>query len=122
MTKRQRGRDWTRKTPLRGSLLRARSHTIRPILGKPRQRLQRRDLRQRQGTGVHPNDDEEALLNPPAYEQRYIKKPAQGWLDDQFLVVKQHLLSANEQDGDYIVSALFGVTAPSGSAPLTNKA
>src|ERR1700704_6606334 len=32
LTKRQRGRDWTRKAPLRGSLLRASSHSDRSAI------------------------------------------------------------------------------------------
>ena len=50
------------------------------------------------------------------------KTPANGWLDDQFLVVKQRLLSANEQNGNYILTAFLGVTAPSGNVAFTNKA
>ncbi len=36
-------------------------------------------------------------------------------------MVKQRLLSANEQNGDYIVTAFLGLTAPSGNVAFTNN-
>src|SRR4051794_48638 len=54
------------------------------------------------GLELIPTGTNELLINPPAYQQRVnTKKSAYGWLDDQFLVVKQRLLSANEQQGNY---------------------
>jgi hypothetical protein len=44
-----------------------------------------------------------------------------GWVDAQFLVVKQRLLSANEDNGNYIVSAFLGITAASGNSTFTNQ-
>jgi hypothetical protein len=37
-------------------------------------------------------------------------------------VIKQRLVSANEENGNYIVSAFFGVQAPTGIAAFTNHA
>jgi hypothetical protein len=75
------------------------------------------------GLELIPTGTNEVLINPPAYQQRVnTKKNIYGWLDDQFLVVKQRLLSANEQQGNYIVTAFLGVTAPSGNANFTNGA
>jgi hypothetical protein len=72
------------------------------------------------GLELIPTTTNEVLLNPPAYTERSVKGPATGWADDQFLVVKQRLLSANEQNGNYIVSAFLGVQAPTGSPAFTN--
>lgn len=73
------------------------------------------------GLELIPTGTNEVLINPPAYQERVnTKHPIYGWLDDQFLIVKQRLLSANEQQGNYIVTAFLGVTAPSGNAAFTN--
>jgi hypothetical protein len=75
------------------------------------------------GLELIPTYTNEVLINPPAYQfKQNTAHPANGWLDDQFLIVKQRLLSANEQDGNYIVTAFLGVTAPSGNAAFTNGA
>jgi len=74
------------------------------------------------GLELIPTTTNEILLNPPAYDQRTIKKPAAGWADDPFLIVKQRLLSANEEQGNYIVTAFLGVQAPTGSRIFTNDA
>jgi hypothetical protein len=75
------------------------------------------------GLELIPTDTNELLINPPAYQFKgRTAKPANGWLDDQFLVIKQRLLSGNEENGDYVVSAFLGVTAPSGDSAFTNHA
>ena len=74
------------------------------------------------GLELIPTYTEEVLLNPPPYLDRNGRKPAQGWGDWPFLVVKQRLLSANEQDGNYIVTAFLGFQAPSGNAAFTQNA
>ncbi len=74
------------------------------------------------GLELIPTTTNEVLLNLPAYLDRSIKKPAQGWSDWQFLVVKQRLLSANEQNGNYILTAFLGLQAPTGSTAFTNRA
>lgn len=73
------------------------------------------------GLELIPTETNEVLINPPAYQEKLnVSHPVSGWLDDQFLVVKQRLLSANEDQGDYILTAFLGVTAPSGNAAFTN--
>lgn len=41
------------------------------------------------------------------------KEPTDGWADETFLV-KYRLLSANEEHGDYILTAFMGFSAPTG--------
>ncbi|HEX3667331.1 MAG TPA: hypothetical protein VHU23_19065 [Rhizomicrobium sp.] len=73
------------------------------------------------GLELIPTTTNEVLFNLPAYEEKLnVAHPAAGWLDDQFLVLKQRLLSADEQSGNYIVSAFLGVTASSGSPGFSN--
>ena len=74
------------------------------------------------GLELIPTDTNEVLLNPPPYLERYNKKPANGWNDWGFLTIKQRLLSANEENGDYILTAFLGVQAPSGNVAFTNHA
>jgi hypothetical protein len=73
------------------------------------------------GLELIPTETNELLINPPAYQEKTnVAHPVSGELDDQFLVVKQRLVSANEESGNYIVTAFLGVTAPSGSSAFTN--
>lgn len=72
------------------------------------------------GLELIPTTTNEVLINLPTYEDRYYKKPAQGWGDWPFLTVKQRLLSSPEDQGNYIVSAFLGVQAPSGNVAYTN--
>ena len=75
------------------------------------------------GLELIPTETNEILINPPAYQYKgNTAHPANGWLDDQFLVIKQRLFSANEDNGNYIVTAFLGVTAPSGNSTFTNNA
>lgn len=88
---------------------------------------------QHQGTGANltvydggkgleliPTETNEVLLNLPPYQQREAKKSVSGWNDWPFLTVKQRLLSANEQSGNYIVTAFLGFQAPTGRKAFTN--
>jgi hypothetical protein len=74
------------------------------------------------GLELIPTTTNEILINPPPYIERYSRKPATGWGDAPFFIVKQRLLSANEQDGNYIVTTFFGVTAPMGSEAFSTNA
>jgi hypothetical protein len=74
------------------------------------------------GLELIPTTTNEVLINVPSYEDRYFKKPAQGWGDWPFLTVKQRLLSSPEDQGNYILTAFLGVQAPSGNAAYTNHA
>ena len=69
-----------------------------------------------------PTMTNEVLINLPPHDDRTIVKPANGWSDWPALTVKQRLLSANEENGNYIVTAFLGFTAPTGTVPFTNNA
>ena len=69
------------------------------------------------GLELIPTLTNEILINPPAYQEKVnVGKPVSGWLDDQFLVVKQRLLTANEQEGNYIVTAFLQESTALGTA------
>jgi hypothetical protein len=74
------------------------------------------------GLELIPTTTNEIIFNLPPYQQRYVKKPAKGFNDWPFLLIKQRLVSANEQNGNYIVSAFFSVQAPTGIKAFTNDA
>jgi hypothetical protein len=59
-------------------------------------------------------------INVPPFLERTLVKPATGFNDWPFFTVKQRLVSANEENGNYIVSAFLGVQAPTGIAAFTN--
>jgi hypothetical protein len=69
-----------------------------------------------------PTTTNEVLINLPAYEQRIGVNPAKGWGDWPAVTIKQRLISANKQNGDYIVTTFLGVQAPTGEVPFTNDA
>lgn len=69
-----------------------------------------------------PTMTNEVLINLPPYEERTHAKQASGWGDWPAVTIKQRLISANKENGDYIVSAFFGVQAPTGDDPFTNDA
>ena len=73
------------------------------------------------GLELIPTTTNELLLNVPTYEERYNVKPASGFGDYPFILVKQRLLSANEQNGNYIITAFLGVQAPTGIKAFTNN-
>lgn len=75
------------------------------------------------GLELIPTTTNEILINPPPFVQKTnVAHGVSGWGDDPFLVVKQRLLSANEQDGNYIVTAFLGVQAPTGDAAFSSNA
>ncbi len=52
----------------------------------------------------------EILISAAPYNERTnVSHPASGWGDWPFLTVKQRLISANEESGNYVVSAFMGV-------------
>jgi hypothetical protein len=67
-----------------------------------------------------PTTTNEILINVPPFLERTLVKPATGFNDWPFFTVKQRLVSANEENGNYIVSAFLGVQAPTGIAAFTN--
>jgi hypothetical protein len=77
------------------------------------------------GLELIPTTTTEVLINVPAFEQRLPEgskvKPATGFADGNFVTVKQRLLSANEENGNYILSAFLGFQAPTGITAFTNR-
>jgi hypothetical protein len=74
------------------------------------------------GLELIPTTTNEILINLPPYEERTVKKPATGFGDWPVLTVKQRFISANNDNGNYIVTGFFGVQAPTGIAAYTNHA
>ena len=75
------------------------------------------------GLELIPTETNEILINLPPYDAlSHTKKPANGWGDWPFLTVKQRFISANAQNGDYIVSGFLGLQAPLGNSTFTNAA
>ncbi len=74
------------------------------------------------GLELIPTTSNEVILNLPPYIDRTIKKPAEGFSDWPFLLIKQRFISANEQNGNYIVTGFLSVQAPTGIKALTNDA
>ncbi len=77
------------------------------------------------GLELIPTETNEILINVPAFEQRIPEgtkvKPATGFADWNFLTIKQRLLSASEENGNYILSAFLGFQAPTGVHAFTNR-
>jgi hypothetical protein len=62
----------------------------------------------------------EVILNLPPYEERQVGRThTSGWGDWSFLLIKQRLLSANQQNGNDILTAFFAVQAPVGISAYT---
>lgn len=74
------------------------------------------------GLELIPTTTNEVILNAPTYIERGAVKPASGFGDWPFILVKQRLLSANKQNGNYIVTAFLAAQAPVGSGHFTNDA
>lgn len=78
------------------------------------------------GLELIPTTSNEILINVPPFEQRTpnrttTTKAATGFGDGNFVTVKQRLLSANEENGNYILSAFLGFQAPTGITAFTNR-
>jgi hypothetical protein len=74
------------------------------------------------GLELIPTTTNEILINAPAYEQRHVKSPADGFADWNFLTIKQRIVSAPEDKGNYILTTFLGVQAPMIGSPFTNNA
>jgi hypothetical protein len=61
-----------------------------------------------------PFQNTEVIVGIPAYQTRNITKEADGFADEN-LLLKYRLLSANEENGDYILTAFLGLILPTGS-------
>jgi len=67
------------------------------------------------GKGIEfiPLENTEVIVGVPAYQTRNKPKGEDGFADENFLL-KYRLLSANEENGNYILTAFLGVSAPTG--------
>ena len=74
------------------------------------------------GLELIPTTTNEIIVNLPPYQVRFHGNPVSGWGDAPFLLVKQRLLSANEEQGNYVVTAFLGMQAPTGSPAFTSNA
>lgn len=67
------------------------------------------------GLELIPTEHVEIILGLPAWQAHDPPEGVDGWADESFLV-KYRVLSANEENGNYILSLFMGFTAPTGSA------
>ncbi|MFZ0496146.1 MAG: hypothetical protein WBD78_04075 [Methylocella sp.] len=76
------------------------------------------------GAGIHliPDYYNEVFIGTPTEQVRTNKQPATGLVDMPFLLIKTRLASANEENGDYVVTAYLAGQAPIGIKPFTNSA
>lgn len=74
------------------------------------------------GLELIPTTTNELLLNLPPYQEKIASTTVKGWNDWPFLTIKQRLLSANEQNGNYILTAFLGFQTPTGIKAFTNNA
>lgn len=76
------------------------------------------------GVEIIPTENTELIFGVPPYETRSFvsaRKPAEeGWADWPFLLAKYRLASANEQQGNYIVTGFLQFSAPTGGEAFTN--
>lgn len=76
------------------------------------------------GLELIPSENVELLINAPAYQQRSANGPGHpavdGTADWPFLTVKYRIASADEEHGNYILSAFLGASAPTGNDAFTN--
>ncbi len=70
------------------------------------------------GLELIPADRIELILGIPAWQSEDTSPSKQGWTDESFLL-KYRLLSANEEEGNYILTAFLGLAVPTGSADFT---
>jgi hypothetical protein len=74
------------------------------------------------GLELIPAPDTEIILGVPAYEVRQTRKgSSSGWADET-LLLKYRVLSANEENGNFIVTGFLGASVPSGGETFTNNA
>jgi hypothetical protein len=75
------------------------------------------------GLELIPFQNVEIILGIPAWEAhngRIPHKDKDGWADETFLI-KYRLLSANEEQGNYIVTLFMGFSAPTGEDGNSNR-
>ncbi len=70
------------------------------------------------GLELIPIDPVEVIIGVPAWETENTHPRKQGWADEAFLL-KYRLLSANEESGNYILTAFMGLSVPWGGENYT---
>jgi hypothetical protein len=70
------------------------------------------------GLELIPAERIELIIGVPAWESENTSPSKQGWADESFLL-KYRLLSANEEQGNYILTAFMGLSVPTGSKAYT---
>ncbi len=71
------------------------------------------------GLELIPAQNVEIIAGVPSWQTQATSPRKDGWTDESFLL-KYRLLSANEQAGNYIVTAFMGLTVPNGSDNTTS--
>lgn len=66
------------------------------------------------GLELIPFNPVEVIIGIPAWENENATPKKYGWADETFLL-KYRLLSANEKNGNYILTAFMGLSVPTGS-------
>jgi hypothetical protein len=62
-----------------------------------------------------PAEQFQCIIGLPPWETENTKPDKNGWGDEMFLV-KYRIAAANEEEGNYVVSAFMGMTVPNGSS------
>ncbi len=70
------------------------------------------------GLELIPFDPVELIIGAPPWETENTHPRKQGWADESFLL-KYRLLSANEEEGNYILTAFMGLSVPWGGENYT---
>lgn len=73
------------------------------------------------GLELIPAENVEVILGLPPFQERDVKEPATGFNDWPFLLVKYRLLSANEENGNYILTVFLQGSAPTGVQAFTTN-
>jgi hypothetical protein len=67
-----------------------------------------------------PTEHIEFIVGVPAWQTEDALRNKNGWSDESFLM-KYRILSANADDGDYILTAFMGLTVPNGGNNTSSK-
>lgn len=70
------------------------------------------------GLELIPYDNIQVNISLPSYLVQHGSPHKEGWADESFLL-KYRLLSANEQEGNYVLTTFLGFSAPTGSEPVS---
>ncbi len=71
------------------------------------------------GLELIPAQNVEVIVGLPSWQTEDTRPPKEGWSDESFLL-KYRLFAANEQQGNYIVTAFMGLTVPNGSDNMSS--